>query len=76
MTDREQYSLGPANGARIEKDGENWRLILVRELRHPPDKVWQALTDSTQLREWSSMQSSLALKHPAAHPRRVKVIIN
>ena len=45
MTDREQYTPGPANGAEIQKDGEKWTLILVRELRHSPEKVWQALTD-------------------------------
>jgi uncharacterized protein YndB with AHSA1/START domain len=27
--------------------------VLVRELRHPPTKVWQALTDPAELREWA-----------------------
>jgi uncharacterized protein YndB with AHSA1/START domain len=53
MADREQYAPGPAGGARMEKDGENWTLVLVRELRHPPEKVWQALTDPAHLREWA-----------------------
>ena len=53
MTDREQYTPGPANGAQIRKDGEKWTLILVRELRHSPEKVWQALTDPAHLREWA-----------------------
>src|SRR5215472_16623820 len=53
MTDREQYTPGPAGGAQVRKDGEKWTLILVRELRHPPQKVWQALTDPAQLREWA-----------------------
>jgi uncharacterized protein YndB with AHSA1/START domain len=53
MNDLEQYSPGPANLARVEKDGEKWTLILVRELRHSPEKVWQALTDPAQLREWA-----------------------
>ena len=53
MTNREQYAPGPADGAHVEKDGENWTLVLVRELRHPPEKVWQALTDPAQLREWA-----------------------
>jgi uncharacterized protein YndB with AHSA1/START domain len=39
--------------ARVQKDGEKWTLTLVRELRHSPDKVWQALTDPAQLREWA-----------------------
>ncbi len=53
MTDREQYEPGPASGAQVRKDGEKWTLILVRELRHPPEKVWQALTDPAHLREWA-----------------------
>jgi len=53
MTDREQYTPGPASGAQVRKDGEKWTLILVRELRHSPEKVWQALTDPAQLREWA-----------------------
>ncbi len=53
MTDREQYAPGPARGAQVRKDGEKWTLILVRELRHSPDKVWQALTDPAHLREWA-----------------------
>jgi uncharacterized protein YndB with AHSA1/START domain len=58
MTAREQYAPGPAKGARVQKDrGQNgeekWTLVLVRELRHSPEKVWQALTDPAQLREWA-----------------------
>ena len=53
MNSREQYAPGPASGAHIEKDGEKWTLVLVRELRHSPEKVWQALTDPAQLRGWA-----------------------
>jgi uncharacterized protein YndB with AHSA1/START domain len=53
MTDREQYAPGPASGAQVRKDGEKWTLILVRELRHPPAMVWQALTDPAHLSEWA-----------------------
>ena len=53
MTDREPYAPGPACGAQVRKDGDKWTLIVVRELRHSPDKVWQALTDPAQLREWA-----------------------
>src|SRR6187200_1749220 len=52
-TDREQYAPGPASGAQVRKDGEKWTLILVRELRHSPEKVWRALTDPAHLREWA-----------------------
>ena len=54
MMEREPYEPGPARGARVvRQDGEKWALILVRELRHSPEKVWQALTDPVQLREWA-----------------------
>jgi len=61
MTDRDQYTPGPASGAQIRKDrvqkGEDkWTLILVRELRHSPEKVWQALTDPAHLREWAPFE--------------------
>ncbi len=57
MSYREQYEPGPAGGARVERDGERMTLILVRELRHPPEKVWQALTDPAHLREWAPFDS-------------------
>src|SRR5262249_56269056 len=56
MTNREQYEPGPAGGAQVRKDGEKWTLILVRELRHSPEKVWQALTDPSHLREWAPFE--------------------
>lgn len=54
MSNRERYTPGPAQGAQIRKEeGLNWTLVLVRDLRHSPEKVWQALTDPAQLREWA-----------------------
>ncbi len=47
------YEPGPARGAHVRKEGEKWTLILARELRHSPEKVWDALTDPAQLREWA-----------------------
>ena len=53
MSNRDDYMPGPAAGAEVRKDGEKWTLVLVRELRHPPEKVWKALTDPASLREWA-----------------------
>jgi uncharacterized protein YndB with AHSA1/START domain len=53
MSSREQYVPGAASGAEIRKDGDTWTLVLVRDLSHPPAKVWKALTDPEQLREWA-----------------------
>jgi uncharacterized protein YndB with AHSA1/START domain len=61
MTDREQYTPGPASAAQVRKDGDKWTLILVRELRHSPEKVWQALTDPAHLREWAPFDADGSL---------------
>src|SRR5207253_166440 len=53
MSSRERYAPGAASGAEVRKDGEKWTLVLVRDLSHPPAKVWQALTEPEQLREWA-----------------------
>ena len=63
MTDRNQYTPGPASGAHIEKDGEKWTLVLVRELHHAPEKVWQALTDPVHLRECAPFDADGTLEH-------------
>jgi uncharacterized protein YndB with AHSA1/START domain len=57
MSSREQYTPGAASGAEIQKDGEKWTLVLVRNLAHPPAKVWKALTDPEHLREWAPFDS-------------------
>jgi hypothetical protein len=61
MSDRERYAPGPAGGAQVRKDGERWTLILVRELRHSPERVWQALTDPAHLREWAPFEADGSL---------------
>lgn len=44
-------------GALAEVDGrasdDRWTLIFIRDLRHPPEKVWAALTEPAQLRQWA-----------------------
>ena len=72
MTDREHYEPGPANVARVQRDGENWTLVLVRELRHSPEKVWQALTDPAHLREWAPFDADGSL---AAVGARVELTV-
>ena len=62
MIDRARYTPGPAGGAQIRKDGETtWTLVLVRELRHSPAKVWQAITDPAHLREWAPFDADASL---------------
>jgi uncharacterized protein YndB with AHSA1/START domain len=61
MTGREQYAPGPASGAEVRKQGERWTLVLVRDLNHPAARVWKALTDPEQLRQWAPFDSDRSL---------------
>jgi uncharacterized protein YndB with AHSA1/START domain len=61
MADRQSYTPGAAGGARVQKDGETWTLVLVRDLRHSPEKVWQALTEPAHLREWAPFDADGSL---------------
>lgn len=57
MTTRPPYTPGPAAGAEIRKEGDTWTLVLVRDLAHPPEKVWKAITDPAHLRAWAPFDS-------------------
>jgi uncharacterized protein YndB with AHSA1/START domain len=61
MSNRDEYLPGQAAGAEIQKDGEKWTLVLTRELRHAPEKVWAALTDPDSLREWAPFDADRSL---------------
>jgi uncharacterized protein YndB with AHSA1/START domain len=61
MSDRDTYAPGPAAGAEVKKDGDKWTLVLVRDLRHPPAAVWQALTDPAQLSQWAPFDADRSL---------------
>jgi uncharacterized protein YndB with AHSA1/START domain len=37
---------------RVEMEGTTARLTFRRLLRHPPERVWRALTDSTEFEAW------------------------
>ncbi|NTX35810.1 SRPBCC family protein [Myxococcus sp. CA033] len=57
MSSREHYMPGAASGARVQKEGEKWTLVVVRDLSHPPEKVWRAITQPEHLREWAPFDS-------------------
>ena len=66
MNARDRYAPGPASGAQVRKDGEKWTLVLVRELRHSPEKVWQAITEPEHLREWAPFEADGSLSTAGA----------
>lgn len=55
------YTTGPANAEMHQQEGAKWKLVLTRELRHPPEKVWKALTDPAHLREWAPFDADGSL---------------
>ena len=61
MSKRDDYQPGAASGAEVRKDADSWTLVLVRDLRHPPAMVWEALTDPAQLREWAPFDADRTL---------------
>ena len=61
MTGDTTYTPGPARDARIDKRGDTWTLVLTRELRHSPEKVWESLTDPSHLRDWAPFDADRKL---------------
>lgn len=61
MSNRDSYDPGPAAGAEVQKDGDKWTLVVVRDLRHPPALVWQALTDPAHLSQWAPFDADHSL---------------
>jgi uncharacterized protein YndB with AHSA1/START domain len=47
------FEPGPPADASVVGAGEQWTLVFVRALPHPPEKVWAALTDPGRLDQWA-----------------------
>ena len=58
------YQAGtPGDASLVEADGR-WTLVLVRDVPHPIDRVWEALTDPAELREWAPFDPNRNLATP------------
>jgi uncharacterized protein YndB with AHSA1/START domain len=44
--------------------GERWTLVFVRDLKHPPETVWTALTRADQLAGWAPFTADRDLDRP------------
>jgi len=64
MTTSQGYTPGPAAGAEVRRDGEQWTLVITRDLAHPPARVWSALTDPSELRAWAPYDADRNLGTP------------
>ncbi len=51
--DRVPFDPGPLADVDCRASDGRWTLVFVRDLRHPPEKVWAALTDPAQVGEWA-----------------------
>jgi uncharacterized protein YndB with AHSA1/START domain len=61
---RTTFDPGPLADVEVLADADGWTLVFVRELSHPPDAVWAALTDPEQLREWAPFTTDRDLGAP------------
>ena len=49
----EDYQPGPVAQVSCDEEGGRITLIFVREMRHPPEKIWAALTEVKQIELWA-----------------------
>lgn len=61
MADQNAYTPGSAHDAEAVEEGTRWTLAMVRTFRHPPEQVWEAITDPEHLREWAPFDASGSL---------------
>jgi uncharacterized protein YndB with AHSA1/START domain len=47
------FDPGPLADVSSQRTDDRWTLVFVRDLRHPPAKVWAALTEPDQLSAWA-----------------------
>jgi uncharacterized protein YndB with AHSA1/START domain len=52
------FDPGPLADASRRPDGDRWTLVFIRSLRHPPEKVWAALTAKDALARWAPFEAA------------------
>lgn len=55
---RNTFEPSPLSEVDCRPRGDQWTLVFVRDLRHAPERVWAALTEPAQLREWAPYLAS------------------
>lgn len=60
----QDFDPGPLAEVEHRSEGERSTLVFVRRLRHPPAKVWAALTDPGKLRRWAPFDPDRDLGTP------------
>jgi uncharacterized protein YndB with AHSA1/START domain len=47
------FNLGELAEIEVLPSADRWTLVFVKDLRHPPERVWAALTEPEQLAQWA-----------------------
>jgi uncharacterized protein YndB with AHSA1/START domain len=47
------FEPGPLAEIDCQQEDDRWTLVLVRDLAHPPEKVWTTITTPEQLSQWA-----------------------
>jgi uncharacterized protein YndB with AHSA1/START domain len=50
---RNDFEPSPLADVDAVADGDRWTLVFVRDLHHPREQVWAALTEPAQLGDWA-----------------------
>ncbi|GAB1641207.1 SRPBCC family protein [Krasilnikovia sp. MM14-A1259] len=58
------FDAGPPADATVVPDGDTWTLVFIRDLKHPPDRVWRALTDPAEIDQWAPFAAARDLAEP------------
>lgn len=58
------FDPGPPSGATVVPGDGRWTLVFIRDLRHPPEKVWAALTDPGRLDQWAPFTPGRDMSQP------------
>lgn len=61
---RDTFRPGPLSDTSYHADGDRWTLVFIRDLRHPPAKVWAALTEPSEVGEWAPYTVDQSLGAP------------
>jgi uncharacterized protein YndB with AHSA1/START domain len=60
------FDPGPLAEVSYRHEDDRWTLVFVRALRHPPERVWAALTEPGQICAWAPYTADRNLARPGA----------
>ncbi|WP_344945680.1 SRPBCC family protein, partial [Actinomadura miaoliensis] len=64
VMENDAFQSSPLAKVECRATDDGWTLVFVRDLSHPPEKVWRALTDPAQLRQWAPYTADRDLGSP------------